>query len=271
MSDAAIGQLNVAGRVVVLTGGAGLLGATWARDLSAAGAHVVVADREGAAAQEVAATVPGAAALGVACDVTDPADVARLVEATVGAFGQVDALVNAAAIDPKFDATSATGHQRGFEAYPLAAWRLSMEVNLTGPFLCAQAFLPHLQARQGTIVNITSTYGLVAPDQRLYDDGSPERGFKPASYAVTKAGLLGLTRYLAAYYGPAGVRVNALAPGGVEAGHDAGFVTRYASRTPLGRMARREEYSQALMFLISPGSSYMTGACLVVDGGWTAW
>jgi 2-deoxy-D-gluconate 3-dehydrogenase len=264
---------DVTGRVVVLTGGAGLLGSAYAESLSEAGAHVVVADVNGDAAWKVSHGVRGERALAVEVDVSRPDDVARLLRETLAAFGRVDALVNNAALDPKFDVDGAATHTVEFDRFPLAAWQEAIAVNLTGPFLLTQAFLPSLLAAgaRGTIVNVVSTYGLVAPDQRLYDDGEGKRGIKPPTYPVTKAALLGLTRYLAAYYGHAGLRVNALAPGGVFAGHDAGFVQRYAWRTPLGRMARRDEYCGALRFLLSDAASYMTGACLVVDGGWTTW
>jgi 2-deoxy-D-gluconate 3-dehydrogenase len=170
------------------------------------------------------------------------------------------------------DAEAGAAHVHTFEDYPLDAWNQAVAVNLTGAFLCAQALAPALLASgRGAIVNVASTYGLVGPDQRLYDDGLGVHRVKPPTYSATKAALVGLTKYLAAYYGGRGLRANALVPGGVYAGHDDGFVRRYAARTPLGRMARRDEYCGALQFLLSDAASYMTGACLVVDGGWTAW
>jgi len=270
---AAPSVFDVAGRVVVLTGGGGLLGSAYAHALSEAGAKVVLADVNGEAASRVAREVRGERAMAVEVDVSRPEDVGRLLRETLAEHGRVDALVNNAALDPKFDAEGAAAHVVEFEDFPLAAWQQGIAANLTAPFLLSQTFIPSLLAAggRGTIVNVASTYGLVAPDQRLYDDGDGQRGIKPPTYPVTKAALLGLTRYLAAYYGDRGLRVNALAPGGVFAGHDDGFVQRYSWRTPLGRMARRDEYCGALQFLLSDASSYMTGACLVVDGGWTAW
>lgn len=264
-------------RVAILTGGAGLLGPEYARSLAEAGAHVVVADINGAGVKRLAAEVTegtGVTALGVQTDVSSKSSVRAMVAQAMAAFGRVDMLVNNAALDPKFDIQHTGEHVNAFEDYPLELWHQSLEVNLTGMFLCAQAVAPQMLAQgNGVIVNLSSTYGLVGPDQRLYEEDGPDgpRTYKPVVYSVSKAAVLGLTRYLAAYWAGKNIRVNALTPGGVFNDHDPEFVKRYSYRTPLGRMARRDEYCAALLFLVSDASSYMTGANLVVDGGWTAW
>jgi NAD(P)-dependent dehydrogenase (short-subunit alcohol dehydrogenase family) len=287
------------GRVALVTGGAGLLGAQFCQALVEAGARVVVADAEAAAAAALAeqlnrAEAAGAhdhpAALAVPVDVTSPESVTSLVTVTLEAFGRLDILVNSAALDPKFDPSSqAAAHSEqvgqdlendqpaaaltlAFENYPLHLWNQALAVNLTGMFLCCQAAArPMLAQGKGVIINLCSIYGLVGPDQRLYQrEGQPPQ-FKPVYYSVTKAGVLGLTRYLAAYYAGKNIRVNALTPGGVFNGHDEAFVRAYAARAVLERMADPDELNGALLFLASEASSYMTGANLVVDGGWTAW
>ena len=268
---------DLSDRVAILTGGAGLLGQEYAIALAQAGAHVVIADINSSEAGTLAAKVTvdsGVEALSAATDVSSKASVEAMVARTLAAFGRVDILINNAALDPKFDVQHAAEQVNAFEDYPLHLWNQGLAVNLTGMFLCAQAVArPMLAQGKGVIVNVSSTYGLVGPDQRLYEDDDPiaPKRYKPVVYSVTKSAVLGLTRYLATYWAGKNIRVNALTPGGVFRDHDEGFVRRYSYRTPLGRMARQDEYCGALLFLVSDASSYMTGANLVIDGGWTAW
>jgi NAD(P)-dependent dehydrogenase (short-subunit alcohol dehydrogenase family) len=269
-------KFNLTGQAAIVTGGAGLLGAQFCRTLAEAGAQVIVADLDGEAAALLAdeLTHDGLQAYPVQTDVTEKERVREMVSTAVGYFGGVDILVNSAAIDPKFDPEHTGGPANAFEDYPLEAWDQALSVNLTGMFLCCQAAVqPMLEAGRGKIINISSMYGVVGPDQRLYQrEGESERAqFKPVYYSVTKAGVLGLTRYLATYYAGKNICVNALTPGGVFNGHDEAFLKAYAARSVLGRMAHKDEMNGALLFLASEASSYMTGSNLVVDGGWTAW
>jgi len=262
-------------QVAVVTGGVGLLGSQFCRTLGEAGAGVVVADLNKEAVEKTAEQLKkdGFNVIGMVVDVTKPESVHQMVAKTVEHFSSLDILVCSAAIDPKFDASHVGQHLNAFEDYPLFAWQQALDVNLTGLFLCAQAAVqPMLKQDHGVIINICSTYGLVGPDQRIYEKpGSETKAFKPVFYSVTKAGVLGLTHYLATYYAGKNIRANALTPGGVFNNHDEIFVKNYSSRTVLGRMARQDEMNGALLYLASDASSYMTGANLVVDGGWTAW
>jgi NAD(P)-dependent dehydrogenase (short-subunit alcohol dehydrogenase family) len=271
------------GRVAVVTGGSGFLGTEFCRALAIAGARVVVADVNHQAAVALANSLnrlapPSIAnesmprALAVKTDVTKINSVSQMVDATLEDFGRLDILVNSAALDPKFDPDRAGIHTNSFESYPLEAWNQALEVNLTGMFLCCQAAVPPmLEQGKGVIINVCSIYGLVGPDQRIYQREDAPALYKPVYYSVTKAAVLGLTRYLATYYAGRNIRVNALTPGGVYDDHDERFVQAYSARAVLGRMAHKDEMNGALLFLASDASSYMTGANLVVDGGWTAW
>jgi NAD(P)-dependent dehydrogenase (short-subunit alcohol dehydrogenase family) len=266
------GDAALTDRVVVLTGAAGLLGRRYARALLDAGARVALVDIDGGALKQLVQELSSPRALALEADVADREAVRGMVADVGAAFGGVDVLVNNAAIDPKFDRDTAAQHAVAFETFPLEAWNAAIAVNLTGMFLCAQAVAPVMLGRgAGVIVNVASIYGLVGPDQRLYATTAPEPVFKPVTYSVTKSAVYGLTRYLATYWAGRNIRVNALTPGGVENDQDPAFVRRYSARVPLGRMARPDEFCGALIFLASDASSYMTGANLVVDGGWTAW
>ncbi|MDY6868826.1 MAG: SDR family oxidoreductase, partial [Chloroflexota bacterium] len=263
------------GRVALVTGGAGLLGRQFTQALGQAGADVVVADLEHQAAEAHAKQLSkqGINAFAVGVDVTDPESTANMVQSTVKEFGRLDILVNSAAMDPKFDPENMDAQSaNAFETYPLESWKNAIDVNLTGMFLACQAAARQMLSQNyGVIINICSTYGLVGPDQRIYERPDGPDQFKPVYYSVSKAGVLGLTRYLATYYAGKPIRVNALTPGGIYNQHDDTFLKAYSARTVMGRMADMDEMNGAVVFLASVASSYMTGANLVVDGGWTAW
>jgi NAD(P)-dependent dehydrogenase (short-subunit alcohol dehydrogenase family) len=267
-------KFSLKGKTAIITGGAGLLGKEFSGTLAQAGANVVVADVNVLAAQSVAWELQqeGASVVPIGLDVTDPQSVEAMVGTTLDAYHQLDILVNSAALDPKFDDSHQGEHNNNFEDYPLAAWKQALDVNLTGMFLCCQAATRRMLSQQrGVIINICSIYGIVGPDQRVYQSPHKAARFKPAYYSVTKAGVLGLTHYLATYFAGQNIRVNALTPGGVYNHHDETFVQNYSARAVLGRMAQPDEMNGAVLFLASDASAYMTGANLVVDGGWTAW
>ena len=270
-------KFDLKDRVAIVTGGVGLLGAEFCKTLAEAGASVAVVDLNIETAQKVADALcrDGHQVKGFGADITRPDSVQQLVASVLSGFGHLDILVNSAALDPKFDPNAAAkGIAPGsFEDYPLDQWNAALNVNLTGMFLITQACVkPMLEhGKKGSIINICSTYGLNGPDQRIYIKDDKRVAFKPVYYTVTKAGVLGFTKYLAAYYAGTEIRVNALTPGGVFNNHEEYFVRNYSAKTILGRMAHRDEMNGALLFLASDASSYMTGNNVVVDGGWTAW
>lgn len=262
MSDA----FSLDGKVVVLTGAAGIIGREVVKAFVASGARVMALDRDAQALQERLGS-DHEALLTHACDVTRRESLVQALDRLQTRWGEPDVLINNAA-------TKSENFFEPFETFPVVDWNEVMAVNLTGAMLCAQVFGGDMARRgRGSIVNTLSIYGIVAPDQRIYE-GSQYLGRAintPAIYSASKAGLWGLTQYLAAYWGHRKVRVNAVTPGGVFSGQNDTFVQNYSRRTPLGSMASADDMAHAMRYLASDASKYVTGHNLVVDGGWTAW
>jgi NAD(P)-dependent dehydrogenase (short-subunit alcohol dehydrogenase family) len=263
-------EFDLTGEVVVLTGGAGILGQRFADALARHGARVALLERDIAGARDVARAVNARHGERAAAYEADVGERETLRQARVrieSELGAVTVLINNAA-------TKSPNFFEPFETFPLQDWEQVMRVNATGAMLCCQEFGSGMAERgRGSIITLLSIYGIVAPDQRIYE-GSLYEGRAintPAVYSASKAAMWGLTRYLAAYWGHRGVRVNAVTPGGVFSGQNDAFVQRYSARVPLGRMAQPDELTGAVVYLASPASSYVTGHNLVVDGGLTAW
>lgn len=263
---------NLENKTVIVTGALGLIGKQHCISLSEAGANVVVADIDENKAKIFAVTLPNNA-MGIYLDVTDKENIQNAKEIIMKEYGSIDVLINNAAINDMVEDPKANIVLSRFENYPLDLWNKSLQVNVTGTFLCSQVFGSQMaEQKKGSIINIASTYGIVAPNQSLYQDKFGNQNFyKPPAYSVSKSAILGLTKYLAAYWGKEGIRVNSLSPGGVKNNQDEEFVEKYSKRTPLGRMAEPTDYQGAVVFLASDASGYMNGANLIVDGGWTCW
>jgi NAD(P)-dependent dehydrogenase (short-subunit alcohol dehydrogenase family) len=262
------------GKSAIVTGGLGILGRRFCRALAEYGADVAVIDLDHDAcagfAAELAADT-GVRALGVGCDVSDRQSVAAMVDRVAGVLGAVHVLHNnAASKSADLDAFFAP-----FEDYSLEEWRKISAVNVEGMFLVAQAVGRQMikQRNGGSIIQTASIYGIRGSDARIYE-GSSYLGRQisnPAVYSTTKAAVVGLTRHLAAYWAPQGIRVNTLVPGGVESGQNETFKQRYSARVPLGRMAQADEMVGAVIYLASDASTYVTGQSIIVDGGLSAW
>lgn len=264
-------MFSLENKIAVVTGACGLLGKEHCRALADAGAKVVVADIDENKCRDFASQL-GNTHLGVGMNVADSTSLQNAKEAILKKYKTIDILVNNAAINDMFENPLAAAEQSKFENYPLTLWEKSLQVNVTGMFLCSQILGSVMAEKmQGSIINIASTYGIVAPDQNIYKDKTGKQQFyKSVSYPVTKGAVISFTKFLASYWGEKNVRVNTLSPGGVENNQDEYFKSNYSNRTLLKRMAAPSDYRGAIVFLASDASAYMTGANLVVDGGWTA-
>lgn len=241
-------MFNLKNKVVVITGGAGLLGKMHAEAVKEAGGSPVLTD-----------VVEDSDCYYM--DVTDK----NSIEDFANSLDKVDVLINNAALNPKMSTKDETNR---FEGFDLEKWNKSLQVNLTGAFLCSQVFINKMikDKIKGIVINVASDLGVIAPNQTIYEDD-----VKPVDYSVTKHGIIGLTKYLSTYFADKNIRVNSISPGGIYTNQSKEFVKRLSELIPMGRMANKDEYKGAIMFLCSDASSYMTGHNLVLDGGRTIW
>lgn len=264
-------------KVIFITGAFGLIGRTLTRGFLEQGARVALCDSNHALQREVeqefSASLHARNALIVMGDITSAADCAEATQTAINHYGRIDVLINNAAIDAKFDAqANIEVNASRFEEFPIAQLERSMQVNITGTVQITQAVVRQmLKQGYGNIINVASTYSLVAPNQQLYDYGTGDIQYKPVDYIITKSMIPNFTRYLATFYAKDNIRCNAIAPHGVFNNHPEAFVQNFEKLSPMGRMSGRDELIGPFSFLASDASSYMTGSILTVDGGWTAW
>ena len=262
---------DLSGRVALITGGGGMLGHKHAEAIAEAGGIPVLADIDAERAEAACVALREslkAEAMAVRVDITDRREVEAAVEQIDSRYGRIDILINNAAMTVKAGGSRYARYFAPFEEYPVELWEEALRINLTGTFLVTQAVgRVMLRRGVGVVVNIASDVGVISPDHRIYEGQSFNT---PLAYAVSKAGIISLTRYLATYWAPK-IRVNSLSPAGVYDGQDPTFVKRLSQLIPLGRMAGRDEYKGAILYLVSDASSFMTGANLIVDGGRTCW
>ena len=267
-------KFKLEGKTAIVTGGAGILGSHFCFGLADAGANIAVVDINIEGAQNVATAITtqfGVGAVAFECDITSELSVKEMVQSVLAEFGEINILHNnAAGKSNDLDAFFAD-----FEDYDLAQWKEIMSTNLDGMFLVAKHVGKVMKKQQkgGSIIQTSSIYGVMAPDQRIYEGSFylDRQINSPAIYSASKAGVIGLTKYLSTYWAKDGIRVNAITPGGVESGQNDTFKKNYSNRIPLGRMSQPEEMVGALIYLASDASSYVTGQNIIVDGGLNAW
>ena len=260
---------DLSGKVAIVTGAAGQLGGCYVSTLLEAGAFVAALDVRLERSKSKLNNIASDRLLSIEVDITCRSSLKKGIDTILSRFGDPNILINNAAIDaPPNSDEQDTGP---FETYPESSWQIMMDVNLKGTFFACQVIGGHMaKSGGGNIINISSLYGILSPDQRIYEY-KEKPFFKPAAYSVSKAGVLGLTKYLATYWANHNVRVNTLTLGGVFNHQDEAFLNNYVNKVPLGRMASEEDYNGAILFLASDASSYMTGSNLIIDGGYSCW
>ena len=280
MEMTTIEKFYIENKIVIITGGAGLLGRKHAEAVIEGKGIPVLIDISKSAVDNAKAKI--AENYSMECtiesyiaDITKRAEIEQIADELLKKYGHVDVLINNAANNPKVEGSAANMKAVQFENFAIQMWMDDIAVGLTGAFICAQVF-GRIMAKQrnGVILNISSDLGIIAPDQRIYRKeglAEDEQTVKPVTYSVIKHGLIGLTKYLATYYAEKGVRANTLCPAGVFNGQNEEFLGKLTNLIPMGRMADVEEYKSTILYLISSASSYMTGSTVIVDGGRTCW
>lgn len=270
--------ISIQDKVIFITGALGQIGTEISLNFLRQGAKIIATDIDMSQKKYFLEKIkqynlPTDHCLILPLDITSQEQCEACVKESVDQFGKIDTLINNAAIDAKFDQEGTTKiNQSRFENYPLDALRTSVEVNLIGTVIITQAVCKQmLKQHNGHIINVASTYSMVAPNQRLYDFGEGIKNYKPIDYIASKSFIPNFTRYIATFYAQEGIRCNAIVPHGIYNDHPKPFLKNWATLSPLGRMCNREELNGPFTFLVSDASSYMTGSILTVDGGWTAW
>ena len=259
---------NLKNKNIIVAGGAGQIGFSFVEILADAGANVILADLDTDMAKEKLSQSSISSNICVCeLDVSKRNSILKFADSIN--FNKIHGLINCFHFkgnSRKLDSSS--NFFSGFENYPEEAWDLVHNVNLKGTFLLSQALLKFMKDCNSSIINISSTYGIVSANKKIYGSSGIN---SPVAYATSKAALINLTRYMATHLSDYKIRVNCLSPGGVLNNQSDDFIKNYCEKTPLGRMATAEEYQGAIIFMLSDASSYMTGSNLVIDGGWTAW
>ena len=260
-------MFNVENKIIVITGVCGQMGRVYTKFFLKNGAIVIGLD----ISLNKKLDLDNKNFFFVETDITNKKSISKALKETKQKFGIPEVLINNAGLDSPPETNSPeTGR---FEEYPEEAWDRVLDVNLKGIFLTSQIFGEAMsQNKKGSIINVSSIYGLVSPDPKIYDykNNGMHSFYKPVAYSASKSGIINLTKYLAVYWAKDNVRVNTLSISGVFNNQDEKFLESYCSRIPIGRMAKKDEYNGALLFLASDDSSYMTGSNLIIDGGWTA-
>lgn len=270
---------DLSGKICVITGGGGLLGKKHSEAVLIGGGTPILLGRSVSSLEKAKEELIDQGYSGRvdchACDITDKNSIEDVCEEIISQYGRVDVLINNAANNPKVENDFNTSDASGFLSFPYEIWNKDIAVGLTGAFFCCQVFGRIMEQQgSGVILNISSDYGILAPDQRLYEvEGVPadKQKKKPVSYSVVKHGIIGLSKYLATYWGDKGIRTNTLCPSGIYDGQDEVFVSKFIKNVPMNRMSEPDDYLGTVLYMISEASSFMNGATVIIDGGKSIW
>ena len=274
-----LAKFDISGKFALITGGAGLLGIEHARAILSANGNVILWDLDSNQLNDAFTKLLNEygekRVFSKVVDVTNESQILDSLKELIGKNIEIDVLINNVASNPKYSKNGSNSEFSRLENFRLEDWNKEISIGLTSAFLCSKIIGTRMaERRKGVILNIASDLSVIAPDQRLYRVNSLPidlQPVKPVTYSVIKAGLVGLTKYLATYWNEEGIRVNSLSPGGIYDDQPNDFVERLSKLIPLGRMANREEYQSAVQFLCSDASSYMTGQNIIMDGGRSVW
>ena len=264
--------MDIKNKVIAIIGSTGILGSEYVKFLSSKGANVVIGDINIDKCKDFAIKIKkdfDTNPLALHIDLYEQKSIKKYFKDAISYYGKIDVLINNSQVKPE-------GFYNTFENYSKATLMRVIEGNTVGMALsCQEACKIFLKQGYGNIINVASIYGISGADQRIYNGVkniyNPSQPLSsPISYAISKAGVLNMTKYLASYYREKGIRINCLTPGGVFDNHDIKFAQNYSYQTLLGRMANSDEFNGTMLYLASDASSYMTGANVIVDGGWTA-
>lgn len=275
-----INKFNISGKVCIVTGGGGLIGLKHAEAIIEGDGIPILIDICQEGMKRVCKTLREEYGEELKidtfiADITNKNELQHVCNKLISEYGHIDVLINNAANNPKVEGGSDNLGAIQFHNFPVDIWNQDIMVGLTGAFLCAQIFGGAMEKLGGgVILNISSDYGLIAPDQRIYRKkglAEEQQVIKPVSYSVVKHGIIGLTKYLAVYWAQKGIRVNTLCPASLLNGQDEEFIHKISKLIPMGRMSNPDEYVCTILYMISDATTYMTGSTVVLDGGRTSW
>ena len=266
-------DFNLKNKNIVVTGGNGFLGKYFCEVISEYGGNAIILDKNNKESKNFILNLKNKYSTNpyfINCDISKEKNVSKSYLKIIEKFTKIDALINNAAINPKIDKTNF--NKSLLENYPINQLNDEMAVGITGSLICTKIIGSHLaKNKAGSIINISSDLGVIAPNQSIYNTGNKIKKAKPVSYSIVKSAIIGLTKYTSTYWASKNVRCNAIAPAGIYENQDKKFVKKLSDLIPMNRMANKEDLKGVLILLLSDSSSFLNGQTILIDGGRTVW